>query len=87
PVLGQVAVRNCTDAGIFSIKNEGFGLESNGTDIIINDKQAGIEDVVVNSNVPARYYNLSGFEVKADALTSGTYIVVKGNKTSKIQIR
>lgn len=49
---------------------------------------SGIADTVVAPAVgPARYYNMQGIEVSADALTPGLYIERRGTVTTKIIIR
>lgn len=47
--------------------------------------QTGVENVEVDANVPAVYYNLSGVRVANPA--NGLYIVVRGTKVTKEYIR
>lgn len=48
---------------------------------------SGVNDVVVDENVPAMYYNLQGIPVPADNLTPGIYIERRGNKATKVLIK
>ena len=49
------------------------------------DNTTGVEDVVIDLNAPAEYYNLNGVKVENPA--TGIYIVRQGGKTFKAVIR
>ncbi len=47
---------------------------------------SGVEDVEIDGNAPATFYNLQGVEMKGE-LAPGLYIRRQGNKTEKVVIR
>lgn len=54
--------------------------------IIVNYEAAtdGVEEIVIDSNAPAVYYNLQG--VKVDEPANGIFIKVQGSKASKVAL-
>ncbi len=58
-------------------------------DVTFNGKRAnsaGIEDIVVDTNVAPRYFLINGVEV-SEAPTSGLYIELRGNKARKVLVK
>ncbi|MDE6384418.1 MAG: chitobiase/beta-hexosaminidase C-terminal domain-containing protein [Paramuribaculum sp.] len=51
--------------------------------------QAAIEDVVADgdANAPVEFFNLQGFNVKADNLTPGIYVCRQGSKVMKVLVK
>jgi M6 family metalloprotease-like protein len=49
--------------------------------------ESGIDDIVIDDNTPARYYNLNGVAVPAANLTNGIYIKVTGTKAEKVYVK
>lgn len=84
-------IDNCRNAGQnltfeygATIKGEPvvMHLEANGSMV---QKTSGIEEVVVDNDVPAVYYNLNG--VRVDNPERGFYVVKRGDSTSKIIVK
>ena len=48
---------------------------------------SGIENIDIDTNAPAEYYNLQGIKVNGDNLTPGLYIKRQGNKATKTLIK
>ena len=85
-------VVNGLAAGTYNYVVRGFNgtlktLASNEIAVKLNTGGAGILDVVVDSNAPARYFNLQGIEVPASALTPGVYIRLQGEKSTKVLVK
>lgn len=71
---------NMDVAGILCMYKEAYQLYA-----ISVTPASGIENVAVDANAPAVYYNLNGVQVANP--TSGLYIVKQGNKVSKVIIK
>ena len=65
-------------AVITATTNDGSNLSAS----CVVSSTAGIDDVVVDDNAPAEYYNLQG--VKVDNPTNGLYIKKQGGKATKV---
>lgn len=52
---------------------------------VYTDEQAGVDNIAVDSNAPAVYYNLQGMPVENPS--NGIYIKRQGNKTQKLFIK
>ena len=61
-----------------------YVVNANSATLTIQD-QSGVENVIIDSNAPAEYFNLQG--VRVDNPTSGLYIVRQGGKVSKQIVR
>lgn len=48
---------------------------------------SGVENISSENNGIVKYYNLSGYEVKADRLSSGIYIKTQNGKAEKIMVK
>lgn len=53
----------------------------------VEDTTTGIDEITVEGNAPAEYFNLQGMQVSADALRPGIYIKCQGTSTSKFIVR
>lgn len=54
-------------------------------DGIIVAQQTGVENINLNNNAPATYYNLQGVQIENP--TNGIYIKLQGNKATKVHIK
>jgi hypothetical protein len=50
-------------------------------------EKAGVENVMVDQNGAAKYYNLNGVAVKANTMVPGLYIKVVGGSASKVMVK
>jgi hypothetical protein len=50
-------------------------------------EKAGVENVMVDQNGAAKYYNLNGVAVKANTMVPGLYIKVVGGTASKVMVK
>ena len=64
------------------IRNYGIYNQNGDTGITSGVAKVGVDD----ANAPVEYYNLQGIRISRP-ISSGTYIVRKGNKASKVIIR
>lgn len=46
-----------------------------------------VDDINIDTNAPATFFNMQGIEVDSNNLTPGIYIKVQGNSSSKVVIR
>jgi hypothetical protein len=56
------------------------------SDLEVGEK-AGVENVMVDQNGAAKYYNLNGVAVKANTMVPGLYIKVVGGSASKVMVK
>lgn len=61
-------------------------VDMNDWTVAFTAGNAGVENLGVDLNAPAEYYNLNGVKVINPA-KGGVYVVKQGNKTSKVVIR
>ena len=52
---------------------------------LVKASEAGVENIEIDNNAPAVYYNLQG--VKVANPENGVFIKVQGNKTSKVLVK
>lgn len=88
PAQGMVLVKNCTDPSKFTVdlgeNPNGLKLVVKGEDLAL-DTESGVNDLTVDDNAPAEYYNLQGVRVLNPE--NGLYIRRQGNKAVKVMVK